>query len=108
MDDSNRYRILKLIHDHPELSQRDLAKRLGISLGKTNYCLKALIKVGVVKVKNFRNSKNKSAYLYILTPQGLEEKARVAKRFLAYKLAEFEAIQDEIEELQKEVGGMGQ
>ncbi|MDZ7642092.1 MAG: MarR family EPS-associated transcriptional regulator [Desulfurivibrio sp.] len=77
MDDSTRYHLLKLLHQQPELSQRQLARRLGISLGKTNYCLQALIKVGAVKARNFRTSQNKAAYLYKLTPAGLEEKTQV-------------------------------
>ncbi len=103
MDDSSRYKLLKLLHENPELSQRDLAKHMGISLGKTNYCLQSLIKIGVVKVSNFRNSKNKMAYLYKLTPNGLEEKSRVTKRFLAHKLKEYDAIKKEIYLLKKDM-----
>ena len=76
---------------------------MGVSLGKINYCLKALISRGWIKARNFSDSPNKSGYLYVLTPCGLEEKARVARRFLAHKLAEYEAIQWEIVELQQEV-----
>jgi EPS-associated MarR family transcriptional regulator len=103
MDLNTRYRILKLIQQQPEISQRDLARLMGISLGKANYCLQALVKVGMVKIKNFRNSSNKVAYLYNLTPSGIEEKARVTKRFLARKQAEYEAIQREIAELQADL-----
>lgn len=100
MDDSIRYRLLKLLHEQPNLTQRELAKAMGISLGKANYCLRALIKVGAIKANNFKNSAKKSGYLYILTPRGFEEKTKVARRFLEYKLAEYEAIRLEIEELQ--------
>jgi len=103
MDDSTRYRLLKLLHQHPGLSQRELARRMGISLGKTNYCLQALIKVGAIKVRNFRNAQNKAAYLYKLTPAGIEEKAQVTKRFLKRKLAEYEEIQQQIAELEADV-----
>ena len=103
MDDSTRYRLLKLLHQHPGLSQRELARRMGISLGKTNYCLQALIKMGAIKVRNFRNAQNKSAYLYKLTPAGIEEKAQVTKRFLTRKLAEYEEIQQQIAELEADV-----
>ena len=103
MDDSSRYKLLKLLHENPEFSQRDLARHMGVSLGKVNYCLQSLIKAGAIKVDNFRNSKNKSAYLYKLTPSGLEEKSRVTKRFLARKLTEYESIKKEIFELQAEV-----
>ncbi|MDZ7642088.1 MAG: MarR family EPS-associated transcriptional regulator [Desulfurivibrio sp.] len=103
MDDSTRYHLLKLLHQQPELSQRQLARRLGISLGKTNYCLQALIKVGAVKARNFRTSQNKAAYLYKLTPAGLEEKTRVTKRFLQRKLTEYDELQQQIAELQADV-----
>jgi EPS-associated MarR family transcriptional regulator len=103
MDLNTRYRILKLIQEQPELSQRDLARLMEISLGKANYCLQGLVKVGLVKVKNFRNSQNKTAYLYNLTPAGIEEKAHVTRAFLKRKLTEYETIQQEIAELQADV-----
>lgn len=103
MDDAIRYRLLKLLDEQPHLTQRELARAMGISLGKANFCLRALIDVGVLKVNNFRTSANKSAYLYTLTPRGIEEKAGVTRRFLLRKLAEFEVIRKEIEELEKEV-----
>ena len=89
--------------EQPELSQRDPARLMGISLGKANYCLQALVKVGLIKVKNFRNSHNKVAYLYKLTPSGIEEKAQVTQAFLKRKLAEYEIIQQEIAELQADL-----
>ncbi|MBU2572391.1 MAG: MarR family EPS-associated transcriptional regulator [Gammaproteobacteria bacterium] len=103
MDDAIRYRLLKLLDEQSHLTQRELAMAMGVSLGKINYCLRALIDVGVVKANNFRNSSNKSACLYALTPHGIEEKARVTHRFLLSKLAEYEAIRKEIEELQNEM-----
>jgi len=103
MDDSTRYRILKLLHHRPELTQRELAREMGISLGKTNFCLQALIKKKAIKARNFRNAKKKVAYLYNLTPAGLEEKARVTKRFLTRKLAEYEEIQQQFAELEADV-----
>lgn len=102
MDDAIRYRLLKLLHERPHLTQRELAKAMGISLGKANFCLRALIAIGAVKANNFKKSANKSGYLYLLTPRGLEEKARVTRRFLERKRAEYEAIQREIEELRAE------
>jgi len=107
MDDAIRYRLLKLLEEQPHLAQRDMAKAMGISLGKTNFCLRALIDVGLVKVGNFKKAANKTAYLYTLTPQGVEEKARVTRRFLRRKLAEYERIRQEIEELQADVDGCG-
>lgn len=104
MDDAIRYRLLKLLHEQPHLTQRELAKTMGVSLGKANFCLRALIEVGAVKANNFKNSSDKSGYLYLLTPRGLEEKAKVTRRFLERKLAEYETIQREIDELRGEVG----
>ena len=85
------------------MNQRELAEELGISLGKTNYCLKALIEKGWVKVENFRKSKNKMRYAYYLTPRGLEEKAQVTLRFLHRKQKEYESLVQELEELRREV-----
>lgn len=102
LTDEYRYKILKLVESNPELSQRELAKALGVSLGKANFCLKALIDVGMVKATNFRNSKNKLAYMYLLTPHGIEEKARITMRFLKYKLKEREQLLQEIEQLRQE------
>lgn len=102
LTDEYRYKILKLIEENPSVSQRELASRLGISVGKANYCLKALVDVGVLKVSNFRNSKNKMAYMYLLTPRGFEEKASITVRFLKYKLQEYQNLQVEIEELRRD------
>lgn len=102
LTDETRYRILKLLEADPYASQRRIADELGISLGRVNFCLKALIDKGLVKVNNFRNSANKRAYLYLLTPRGIEEKAIVTARFLKVKLAQYEALQRELEELQRE------
>ena len=103
MDLSTRYCLLKLLDAQPHLSQRDLAEIMGISLGKTNFCLQALIKVGMIKANNFRNARNKAAYLYQLTPSGIEEKVRVTSAFLQRKLVEYEMIQQEITELQADM-----
>jgi EPS-associated MarR family transcriptional regulator len=102
-----RYRLLKYLADHPEASQRDVARELGISLGKVNYCLKALIEKGWIKARNFRNSRNKSAYVYVLTPKGLEEKLDVTRAFLRRKVAEYDTLVKEIETLTAEVGELG-
>ena len=110
LDDGTRYRLLTLLQENPQLSQRDLAERVGISLGKTNYCLKALIGRGWVKIDNFRNSRNSSnkiAYLYKLTPAGLNEKIQVTRRFLAQKVQEHAELADEIENLRHEVESQG-
>jgi len=102
LTDEYRYKIFKLVEAHPEISQRELARELGISLGKANYCLKALIEKGAVKAANFRNSKNKKAYLYKLTPKGIEDKTQLTFRFLMRKREEYESLKDEIEQLQHE------
>lgn len=101
--DSHHYRLLKLIEANPHMSQRELAQAMGVSLGKLNYCLKALVEKGFVKLENFRRNADKRVYAYLLTPNGIEEKARVTVAFLQRKLAEYEAIRGEIEELRKEV-----
>lgn len=102
LNDETRYRILRLLEADPNASQRKIAGDLGISVGRVNYCLQALIERGLVKAKNFRNSANKRAYLYLLTPRGIEEKATVTARFLRIKLAEYEALKQELEELHRE------
>ena len=96
------YKLMKLIEESPNLSQREIAQRMGISLGKANYCLKALIEKGYVKARNFYKSSNKVAYIYFLTPLGIEEKTRVTYRFLKIKMKEFEDIKDEIARLKSE------
>lgn len=103
MSDSIRYHILKQIQENPNSTQRELAKSAGISLGKTNYCLRSFIEKGLIKANNFKKSSNKSSYSYILTPKGIEEKAKVTYRFLKQKLAEYNELQKEIEELRQEV-----
>jgi EPS-associated MarR family transcriptional regulator len=96
--------ILREIKKSPELTQRELSSNLGISLGKVNFLLKALIDKGHIKVDNFRKSNNKSAYLYYLTPKGVEEKAKITYRFLRRKMKEYEDLEQEIRRLKEEVG----
>jgi len=102
MSQDAHYRVLKALESNPQLSQRELAQQLGISLGKTNYCLKALIDKGWIKAKNFKNSGNKLAYAYLLTPKGIDEKARLTLNFLERKRQEYETLRLEIEALTKE------
>lgn len=99
-----RYKILKRLESNPEISQRELAGDLGISLGRVNYCIQALIEKGLVKANNFRNSKNKKGYAYFLTPRGIEDKARMTVEFLKIKIAEHEALTKEIKNLRAEAG----
>ena len=96
-------KVLRHLEDNPSVTQRELADTLGISLGKTNYCIKALINKGLIKAKNFKNSANKRAYLYILTPKGIETKTRISVKFLQRKIQEYEALSQEIEQLKTEI-----
>ena len=98
-----RYKLLKLLAEEPQISQRVLATRLGISVGKANYCLSALIEKGLVKINNFRRANNKLAYAYLLTPRGIEEKALITVSFLQRKMREYGELQEEIEALRREV-----
>jgi EPS-associated MarR family transcriptional regulator len=100
-----RFRVMRAIEQNPNISQRGLARDLGVSLGGVNYCIKALIDKGAVKVENFRASDNKVRYAYVLTPDGIRERARMTGRFLQRKMREYEALKAEIDGLQKEMGG---
>ena len=100
-------RLLREIKRSPALTQREISNRLGISLGKVNCLLKALIRRGLVTAHNFKNSHNKKAYLYILTPDGLEEKTQVTCRFLKKKLKEYERLESEIKLLRQEIRDLG-
>lgn len=98
-----RFRLLRLLQDKPELSQREIAEELGVSLGAINYLLKALVSKGQVKIENFRASDNKLRYAYILTPKGIEAKVRLTAGFLKRKYAEYEALKVEIDALESEI-----
>jgi EPS-associated MarR family transcriptional regulator len=100
--DEMRYKLMRLLEANPEMSQREVARELGISLGKANYCLRALVSKGWIKASNFKNSHNKAAYLYLLTPQGIEQKAQLTAEFLAIKLREYERLRIEIEQMRRE------
>jgi EPS-associated MarR family transcriptional regulator len=98
-----RFQILRLLHENPELNQRELGERVGVSLGAVNYCLKSLVELGFLKVGNFASSQNKFGYAYVLTPSGIAEKVRLTGRFLARKKAEYEALRVEIDALSREI-----
>jgi len=102
-----RFRVLRLLQDNPDLSQRDLAARLGVSNGKLNYCLRALIDKGLVKLGNFAQSTHHLGYAYLLTPAGIAEKAAPTHNFLKRKLAEYEALKAEIESLTAPIAPTG-
>jgi len=103
MDHETNLKLLRHLEEHPQISQRELADHLGISLGKANYCLKALIEKGLIKARNFKNSDNKRSYLYLLTPKGIERKASITVSFLQRKVQEYEDLKVEIKQLQREV-----
>ena len=103
LQEENHLKVLRLLEVNPHLTQRDLAGALGVSLGKTNYCLKALLGKGFIKMQSFDKSSNKLAYAYLLTPTGIAEKAGLTVRFLARKVAEFDSLTLEIEALKSEV-----
>lgn len=100
-----RFRILRALEDDPSHSQRSLSRDLGVSLGAVNFLLNALIEKGHVKARNFREAPNKVRYIYVLTPQGIAAKARLARGFLQRKQAEYEALKQEIAALKEELGG---
>jgi EPS-associated MarR family transcriptional regulator len=100
-----RYQLMRLLEANPGLSQRDVARELGISLGRVNYCLQALIRKGWIKASNFKNSHNKAAYMYLLTPRGLEEKGRLTLQFLMIKMREYEKLRMEIDEIRRDAEG---
>lgn len=102
-DQEIRYRLFKVLSQESSLSQREIARRVGISLGKVNYCLSDFTQKGFIKVKNFKASKNKTRYLYMLTPKGIEEKMRLTLRFFKRKLKEYDELKHQINELRQEI-----
>ena len=103
-----RFRILELLEQQPELTQRELASELGVSLGAVNYTLKALTEKGLVKLRSFRASERKRGYAYVLTPAGVSEKSWLAGRFIQRKLKEYEALRSELEALADRYGMLGE
>jgi EPS-associated MarR family transcriptional regulator len=100
--DSSILRVLRLLDASPNRTQREMAHELGMSLGKANYVLRALLGKGFVKVQNFRNSSNKRSYMYLLTPEGVAAKADLTREFLAIKIAEYDALRHEIDRLRQD------
>jgi EPS-associated MarR family transcriptional regulator len=103
LQEDTYFRVLRMLQDNPDMTQREIAEKLGISTSGLNYCLKALIDKGLVKVHNFSQSKNKFGYIYVLTPQGIAEKALLTGRFLKRKMTEYDQLQAEIEVLKAEM-----
>ena len=106
LQEDTYFRVLRMLQDNPDMTQREIAEKLGISTSGLNYCLKALIDKGWVKVQNFSQSKNKFGYIYVLTPQGIAEKTMLAGRFLKRKMTEYEHLQAEIKALKAEIGSI--
>lgn len=101
--EESHLKVLRMLEANPSMSQRDLADALGISLGKTNYCIKALVDKGWLKAQNFKNNKNKMVYAYLLTPSGISSKAELTMHFLRRKVEEYKVLKAEIEQLQRDV-----
>jgi EPS-associated MarR family transcriptional regulator len=101
--EETRYKILRLLEASPAISQREVARALGMSVGKVNYSLRALVGRGWVKATNFKNSNNKAAYMYLLTPNGIEQKAKLAMQFLRVKMDEYDRLGVEIEQVRSEI-----
>ncbi len=97
------FRILHILEDNPDISQRDIAQKLGISLGGVNYCLKALINIGHIKIDNFNKNPKKIGYIYLLTPKGISEKVKLTSGFLKRKMDEYHSLKKEIESLQSKL-----
>ncbi len=98
-----RYKLMRLLEENPHSSQRGVARALGISVGRVNYCVKALARSGLIKARRFKNSQNKVAYVYLITPRGIRQKTQLTHRFLRIKMAEYEALRSEIEQIRREV-----
>lgn len=105
--DEMRFKLMRLLEANPSMSQREVAQELGVSLGKANYCLRALTQKGLVKVRNFKNSRDRMAYMYLLTPRGIEERARLTVQFLKIKMRDYENLRVEIEQLRQEAERSG-
>jgi len=106
MNDLIDLNVLKIVEKKPKVTQRELAATLGVSLGKVNYCLKSLIEKGWIKASNFKNNKNKKAYMYLMTPRGVDEKAQLTIHFLARKVKEYDALRREIRELERDIAAI--
>ena len=103
MSSELQFRVLRLLESNPHLTQRDLSKSLGVSLGGVNYCLNALVAKGLVKIENFKKNKDRWAYAYLLTPQGIAEKTALTGAFLKQKMWEYKQLKEEIENLSQEI-----
>ncbi|NDH10001.1 MAG: MarR family EPS-associated transcriptional regulator [Gammaproteobacteria bacterium] len=105
IDPDVHFRVLHILEEEPDLTQRELADKLGVSLGSANYCLKALVEIGHIKAGNFSKNPDKSVYLYLLTPKGIAEKANLTAGFLKRKMAEYRALKKEIQSARSNLKG---
>jgi EPS-associated MarR family transcriptional regulator len=105
IDPDVHFRVLNILEEHPNITQRELAGKLGISLGAVNYCLKALIQIGHIKAGNFHRNPNKISYLYLLTPEGISNKTKLATEFIKRKMTEYESLKKEIDAIQSKLSG---
>jgi MarR family transcriptional regulator, temperature-dependent positive regulator of motility len=105
IDPDIHFRVLNALEENPHITQRELAEKLGVSLGGINFCLKALVEIGHLKINNFQKNSNKSAYLYLLTPSGLSNKAILATSFLKRKMDEYKALKMEIDLVKSKIKG---
>ncbi len=103
IDPDIHFRVLNALEENPHITQRELAQRLGVSLGGINFCLKALVEIGHLKINNFQKNSNKSAYLYLLTPTGISNKAMLATSFLKRKMDEYKALKMEIDLIKSKI-----
>jgi len=103
LTEESSYHLIKILETNPQVSQRELARGMGISLGKVNYCLKGLINKGIIRAKRFKNSDNKLTYAYVLTPRGIEARSKITARYLKRRLKEYDKLKQEIQMLQDEV-----
>ena len=108
MSEQRQLDAMRLLETNPEMTQRELAEALGVSVGAANYCLKALVEKGWIKLENFQKNPKKLGYLYLLTPMGIAAKAQLTASFLRRKVAEYEALRAEIDQLQAEVDGLAE
>lgn len=104
VQEGTRFKVMRLLQENPEMTQREIAEEIGISLGGVNYCLRALVDKGLIKIHNFQSSRNKLGYVYLLTPKGIAQKSVMTAQFLKRKIREYEELKNEIAALEAEVG----
>jgi EPS-associated MarR family transcriptional regulator len=104
--EESHFKVLRLLESNPRMTQREVASALQMSVGKANYCVRALVRKGLIKAVNFKNSRNKMAYTYLLTPRGIEQKAALTLSFLRTKTREYEELQAQLRDIRKEAAAL--